>query len=867
MFIIAALCAIQRATLACAEGRSAESVTLSNGLKVIVKEEPYGGLVALELWVGVGSADEEPGQAGIAHVVEHILFRGSSAETETKFAAQIESLGGRMNAFTSRDQTVFHVVLPAPQLNHVLKFLAQMIQLSAPEKAQLTKEIQVVLQEWRQGQDDPGSRATVSLFKLVYGDHPYGRPVLGTPKTLKRITWSEVSHFYNSWYAANNMTLVVAGNVTAASVKREIERLFASIRQSPLPPRDRPALTVQSQPRRDLIKTSARQGRLLLGFPIPPGADPQNLPLDLLAFILGNGESSRLARSVKIEQGLVNSISASASTRKGPGIFIVRAETEAGKALDALRAILAEVYRLQEQSVEPAELSRALANFQRFFVESKETVQKHARQLGRFQRRYGTPNYEASYMNALRTISPEALKSAAQQFLTFDKLSVSLVIPEGSSVELDDLQLEKMSLEAHGKFRAPAPPAQDRIVKAILENGLRIVIQETPTRPLVAIHAAAPGGLAAEDGRNNGIHNFIISMLTKGSARFTGSRLTNDVERLAGTMSGSMSPSAVKFSATFPEQELFQGLELFFDALFHSSFPEESLEKTREEILRRIKNDEERLRAKATRLFYQSLFAVHPYRQSPLGRHDVIARISRQELLNRYHELFSPDRTVLAIVGRVNGEQLLRHIRERLTSLTRHGSPFRTPEMESPPEEKRVEKQTVRTHQSHLVLGFLGPTQREADYFPMKVAEAILSHIGGRLFRALRDERGLAYAVRAFTLENPLQGAFAVYAATDPARVDETKEDLLAELRKLQQVEVSENELRRAKNYLLGSHEIRRQTNSAKASDLALNELFGLSPDPQAYRQGIQRVTAANVQSFARKYLVLDRYTLAVLGP
>jgi zinc protease len=867
IFLIAVLSSLGNVALAFAEGRPAESMTLANGLKVVLKDEPYGSLVALELWIGAGSADEEPGQAGIAHVVEHILFRGSSADTGTKLAGQMEGLGARMNAFTARDQTVFHVVLPAPQLYKGLRFLAQMIQLPVPEQARFSKEIQVVLQEWEKGQDDPRARATVSLFKLVYGGHPYGRPVLGTPATLKQLTWHDVSRFYQSWYMANNMTLVVVGNFSSAPVKSEIEHLFSLIPQAPLPPRKRPVLTVQSRPRISVINTSARQARLLLGFPIPPGSDPQTLPLDLLAFILGRGETSRLAQSVKIERGLVNAISASASTRKGPGIFIVRAETEPGKILDALRAILGEVYRLREQPVEPSELSRAMANFHRFFVESKETVQRHARRLGRFQRRYGTPNYEASYLSALGAIGPDALSATAQQFLTTDKLSVALVIPEGRAAELDALDLEKMSLEAEIKFSAPATTAQDRVVKAILDNGLRVVIQENSRLPLVAMHAAATGGLAAEDSRNNGIHNFIVSMLTKGTAHFTGSRLAHDVEQLAGTMRGSTTYSAVNFSAIFPEQEQVHGLELFLDALFHSSFPEESLEKTRQEILHRIKNDEERLRSRATRLFYQSLFATHPYRRSLLGRPDIIAGFSRQDLLDRYRELFSPDRTVLAIVGRVNAERVLRRITERLAPLTAHGSQFRAPAVESPPHEKRVEKLTIKAHQTHLVLGFLGPPQGEADYFAMKVTEAILSPIGGRLFRDLRDDKGLAYSVRAFTLESPLQGAFAVYAATEPARFEEMKEGILAELRRLQEVEVPEDEIRRAKTYLLGSYENRRQTDSAKAADLALRELFGSSADPQAYRQGIQGVTPERVQAFARRYFLLNRYTLAVLGP
>ena len=867
VLVISALAIIQCAIPALGGDRPAESVTLSNGLKVILKDEPHGDLVALELWVGAGSADEEPGQAGLAHVVEHTLFRGATSDGGTKFAGQIESLGARMNAFTSRDQTVFHIVLPSHHLHRGLQFLAQMIRLPPPGQAQLPKEVQVVLQEWKQGQDDPGSRGTVALFKSVYGDHPYGRPILGTPETLRQITWRDIRDFYNSWYVANNMNLVVVGNFPAESAKSEIERLFSAIREAPLPPRNRPTLTDQSRPRLNLIQTPVRQAHILLGFPIPPGSDPQTLPLDLLAFILGSGESSRLARSIKIDRGLVNSISAYASTRKGQGIFVVRAEVEPEKVLSALGAILAEVYRLREQPVEPAEWNRALTNFHRVLVESKETVQNYARQLGRFQRRYGTPNYEASYLNALRGINPESLTTIAQKFLKTAKLSASIVVPEGFPLELDDLGLAQISLEAEKQFRPLSRPAEDRVVKAVLENGLRIVIQENSRLPLVSIQATAPGGIAAENARNNGIHNFIISMLTKGTERLTGPRLAHEVEQLAGRMSGSTTHSTVNFSATFPEQELSQGLELFLDALFHSSFPEESLEKTRRDILRRIKNDEERLRARVTRLFYQSLFAVHPYRQSLFGRRDVIASLSRQELLDRYRQLFAPDRTVMAIVGKVNGEQLMRRIRERLSSLKRQGVQLPTPEVESPPDKKRVEKRTVRTHQSHLVLGYLGPSQREPDYFSMKVAEAILSHIGGRLFLALRDERGLAYAIRAFTLENPLQGAFAVYAATDPARVDDTRDGILAELQKLQQVEVSEADLQRAKNFLLGSFEIRRQTNAAMASDLARQELFGPSAEAQAYREGIQGVTAAHVQSFARKYLDLERYTLAVLGP
>ncbi len=851
-----------------AYGRPAESFTLSNGVKVILKDEPYGNLAAVELAVGAGSADEEPAEAGLAHVVEHILFRGSAGASGTKLAGEIEGLGARMNAFTSRDQTVFHVVLPAQQITQGLKLLAQMIHLPKPDQAQLPKEIQVVLQEWKQAQDDPASRATTSLFNLVYGNHPYGRPVLGTPESLKQISWRNVTRFYNLWYVANNMTLIVVGNFAAGLPRGEIERLFSPLRQAPIPPRHRPDLKVQSEPRIEITRTSAIQARLLIGFPIPPAVEPQIPRLDLLAYILGGGESSRLARTVKYEQRLVNAVSASSSPRRGPGVFIVRAETEPRTTDDALKAILREVYRLREQSIEPPELNRTVANFMRFFVESKETVQRHARQLGRFQRRHGTPNYEETYLNTIRAVTPDSLKETAQAFLKSNQLSVALVLPERTGTSLDTSRIQAMGHEIEKSLDTFARRGQDQVVSATLENGLRIVIQEDSKLPLVALHAASKGGLVDENERNNGIHNFIITWLAQGSSQRSSPGFVHEIEELAGTMNGSTGFSAVNFFATFPERELIRGLDLFLGALFRARFSEDSLERTRQDILRRIANDGERVRSKVMRLFYQTLFSAHPYQLPALGQRDVVASISRQELVDRYQRLFSPDRTVVAIVGRVNGEKLLTHIRERLSSFQPHGSKAVAPQRAFPTEETRAQKQNAKTHQAHVVLGFLGPTKREEDYFPMKVTEAILSDMGGRLFKVLRDEKGLAYAAGAFALDDPWQGAFAVYAATDPQKVEEIKQGFLLELGKLQHAEVSEDELSRAKNYLLGNFEIGRQTNRAKAADLALNYLFDLGSDPQKrFRDGIERVTAASVRSFALKYFTLDRYTLAVVGP
>lgn len=845
-----------------------ESFLLPNGLRVITKQDPSSALVALQLSVETGTADEAPEELGLAHVLEHVLFRGSAEEGRTKLAGEVESLGGRINGFTSHDRTVYHMILPASETQNGLKILARLSRLPDLEEPQFQKEIQVVLEEWKQGQDNPNSRVSRELFQNAFRHHPYGRPVIGTPQSLKALTWATLSQFYRRWYTAQNMTVIAVGNFDSEAVKKESANLFSSLPTRGSPVRHRNTEPPQTEPRVAIVRAPARQSHLMIGFPMPDASHQAAPALDFLAFILGRGESSRLAQKVKISGGYVNSISASTFTPKDPGLFLIQAELEPEKTMDALRGVLKEVYRLGQEPVSSSELERARVNFIRTVIENKETVQGQANQLRRFQSLYGNPDYEATYLETIRQLEAEQLKTVAQTYFHSDHLTISLLVPEETPQLPDPQAITRLSRSLRNPSEALQAMRDNGVLKATFGNGLRILILEDRRLPLLTVHAGAIGGLALENQSNNGIHNFIAAMLTQGNPRLTSTQLIYEVEHLGGRLNGSAGNNTINLTGIFPSQNGERGLEIFLETLFHPIFPEAELEKKRREILNRIKNRDERSRAQAFRLFNQTLFRNHPYRFPPAGEREQVLGFRREELAAYYQRLVSPDRVVLTVVGDVDGERLLSYLHGKLSSLPKIPSSFSLPTAENQLDEKREEKKRTKLKQAHLVLGFPAPIRGQPDYFAMKVLEVVLSRIGGRLFLKIRDQEGLAYSVGAFALDDPLQGAFGIYAATDPMNIEKIKEGILRELRRLQDEEVADQELVRAKKYLIGNYLIARQTNLSKAGELTFNELFGFGGDfAERYREGIEKVSAGDVLRFAREYLSLDRYVLTILGP
>ncbi|HEY1100029.1 MAG TPA: pitrilysin family protein, partial [Myxococcota bacterium] len=297
--------------------------TTPSGLTILVLESKAAPVVAVQVWVGVGSADETPEEAGLAHVHEHMLFKGTLKDGVTRrgvgqIAAEIEGAGGEVNAWTSYDQTVYHVVIAKEFFATGLDVLADAVQHSAFDPDELSKELEVILEEIKRGEDSPGSRVSRALFSSAFKAHPYHRPVIGYRDIVAAFKRDNVATFFDAHYRADRLTVVVVGDIDADRAVVDVERAFADAKPGARPLLERAVEPAQQGLRVTGLVDDVEESHLSVGFRGPSLLDARTPAIDVMSVILGTGESSRLTRTIKREQKLVNEVYAYAYTPKDP---------------------------------------------------------------------------------------------------------------------------------------------------------------------------------------------------------------------------------------------------------------------------------------------------------------------------------------------------------------------------------------------------------------------------------------------------------------------------------------------------------------------------------------------------------------------
>lgn len=851
--------------------------SLDNGLRVVIQEDHFAPVVAIQMWVKAGSADETPDVAGAAHVHEHMIFKGTIRRPVGAIAAEIESSGGQINAFTSADHTVYHLILASRYFTTGLDIIADTMHNSAFDPHELSKELQVVMEEWKRGEDSPTSRAATELFRLAYTTHPYGRPVIGFRETIEALNRERVINFYQRWYHPNNMTLVIVGDVDREAARQEVVRLFTPQHAGELPIRPRTPEPPQKGLRLSAVDMNVEEFYLYLSFPIPPVEHKDVFALDLLSYILGGGESSRLVQSLQVDKELVNWISAHAYTPQDAGIFIITAALEQDKTRPALEEILTTLFRCKYNHISAAELARARTNLESDFIYRRETVQGQSRQLGYFLTVFDDPDYERRYLDGLAGVTRQDLLEVAQRYLDPDKISLVLLgsTAEASlptSVEIqalcDRLDRPEVTLTRRGPSAPLATRGNSQVSVNVFNNGVRLLVKEHHGVPVMSIQAVMMGGLLFENESNNGINNFLAGLLTRGSERFSRLELAEAVESMAGSLRGFSGRNSLGLSGSFlTTSRIDNALKLFFDTLLHSTFPTDEVEKRRRELLLALKNREDELSQIAFDLFYSTLFTSHPYRLSILGCEKSVRALDRDALAAYYGTLLNPKQLVVSVVGDVDTTQIVEQFRESLEPLPVSPYTMMLPPPEPRPITERRQHKEVEKQQAHVVLGFQGVSLTHPDRYPLKILDALLSRQGGRLFYEVREQRALAYSVTAFSMDGVAPGVFGIYLGTDPSRVEEAANAAQAELARLREELVSAQELEQAKKYLTGSYEISLQSNAAQSEELAFNELYGLGYDNgRRYLAALNNVTADDLRRVARTYFDPKAETLIIVG-
>ena len=411
--------------------------TLPNGLRVIVKEDRRAPVMVSQVWYRAGSIDEFNGTTGVAHVLEHMMFKGTKNVPAGEFSKRIAAAGGRENAFTSRDHTAYFQQMQKDRLELSMQLEAdRMANLQISDDA-FAKEIQVVMEERRMRTDDnPQAVVYERLMASAYQAHPYQRPIIGWMNDLEQMTAQDARDWYTRWYAPNNATLVVAGDVNANDVLALAKKYFGVLATHLLPvrkPQDEPA---QVGIKRINVKAPAKLPYLVLAYHAPVlrewNKDWAPYALQILGGVLSGNDSARLQKAlVKEQQIAVNVDAGYDAVARGPGMFMLDATPAQGKSVAELElALRREIERIKEEGVSEAELNRVKSQIIAADVFQRDSLFYQAMQLGEYVTAGLPPEALEQRVSKLRAVTSDQVKEVASQYFIDDALTIAVLDPQ-----------------------------------------------------------------------------------------------------------------------------------------------------------------------------------------------------------------------------------------------------------------------------------------------------------------------------------------------------------------------------------------------------------------------------------------------------
>ncbi|HSP80511.1 MAG TPA: pitrilysin family protein, partial [Myxococcaceae bacterium] len=476
---------------------------------------------------------------------------------------------------------------------------------------------------------------------------------------------------------------------------------------------------------------------------------------------------------------------------------------------------------------------------------------------------------------------------AAERYLRFDRATLTGLLPPGAALDSAQAEeiLDRVAREAPAapperrvprkapaardmQVGRPAPAGPSRVVEERLPSGARILVREERAVPLFSLRAVFPGGLRYETPESNGLSTLLSHCLTRGTSSHDAEEISHLIDSYAGSLTGQGGRNSVGLRGEFLSRHFEAGFRLFADCLLHPSFPESEVARERSLLLQDILTREDKPTGVAFDLFSRTLFRTHPYRLSVLGEQASVERMGPEALRDWHAAYMDPSQLTLSVVGDVRTEEVLALANELFGTSGGGARPPPEVKPEPPPESPRTDKRVLARAQAHLVLGFRGARVNDPWRHALEVLSTVLSGQGGRLFVELRDKRSMAYSVSSFSIQGVDAGYFAIYMGTSPEKLEDALAGIRAELTRVRDEPIPEAELARARQHLIGTHEIGLQRNGARASLLALDACYGLGQENFLhYADRVAQVSAEDVREVARRVIDFERSALAVVGP
>jgi len=831
---------------------------LDNGMTVILQENHRAPVVTIQAWVGAGSITEgEHLGSGISHFAEHMLFKGTERRGVGQIGEEVKAAGGFTNAHTGNDKTVYYITFHSDYFDQALDILSDALMNSTFDPQEVEKEREVIIKEIKMNRDDPFRRLYLQANETAFAVHPYRLPVIGYENLFRALTREDLLAYYKRLYVPNNMLFLAVGDFDADEVMPKIREAFSGFERKSVVPEFVPAEPLQRGRRERVEEFDVAVAQSMMGFHGPNLFSPDLYPMDVLAIVLGEGETSRLYKELREKRGIVYSIFAWSATPRDPGMFWILSSYEPENKKAVEQAIWEQIEKIRSEGISEEELEVAKAKVLSSYIFHKETVEGQADDLGSDEFDAHDLQFGKHYVDAIGSVTSDEIVAVINKYFRPENVAITTLVPRGTmAVSKGEGVLEEGRAENDAAIK-----------KYTLANGLTVLLKEDHSTETVAIRLHALGGALSETKANTGITKLVSDVMLKGTTTRSAEDIAWEIESRGGTIGAFSGYNSFGFNVTMLSRDVEVGLEILADVLANPAFSEEEVERERTAALASIKKIEDNIDSSAMKFFRETMFAGHPYGFQPKGTVESVQSLTPEKLKEFYSRVLGASRMVLSVFGDIDKNKVEGIIERDFAQLKSGGNL----KLAGPPDfaaggPKKASK-FMDKEQLAIIIGFPGLDVTDPDRYTVDILNAFLGSQGGKLFQTLRDERGLGYSVGAFNILGIDPGAFVLYIFTEPEKREEAIAGMFEVIKDLRENGISAEELQRTKTEVMGQHAIGNQTNGELATEVAFDELYGLGyANYEQYDAKTRAVTREDVKRVASKLFDLDNYTIVTVG-
>jgi len=837
----------------CAPLNAQDSVILDNGLRAIVKEDHRNPLVVISIFIDSGSASEgEYSGTGISHLIEHMLFKGTRKYPAGAIEDILNRYGGSIEGYTSYDYTGYSVTILKDHLDIAVDVLKEMISEPVFDQGEMKKEMSVIEREMDMNRDNPARRISRMTFETAFLKHPYRLPPIGYKENFKKLSRPDLIKFFKAAYTPEKITIAVVGDIDRQDVLGKIAVSFGKLPRGNNTIIAKPEEPPQAIERLLEERADIDGAYMNISFHSMDLLNSDLYAMDLLSFILGQGESSVLNENLRMKNRLVLSVSAYNYTPKDPGLFVVSSILKEENINKAMDAVLSQIENLKQNSISEYDLQKAKNNFIADYVYRKETIESQANDMAQSQILTGSPDFYREYIENIKSVKAEDIKQVAAKYLNAQNMVVTVLSKSGNALKRkNESGLEKKSMD---------------IKKISLSNNIPVIMSENHSLPIIAVSIVFKGGLRAENEDNNGMSMLTSRMLLDGTDSMSRSDMAKFYESRAIALNAYSGNNSIGINLTCLKEHIEDALKLASDICTSSSFPDEEFKREKNEIQEAIKMQDNEIMNHGHRLLKELLFKTHPYRFQTIGTGSSVDKITKDAVKDFYKSVVSPENIAIGVSGDFKSEEIMNLIEKYFSKITLNKPVFPNPQKEPAIEKIRESTVNVDKDQSLILIGFSGIGIYDKDRYVVEILANILSSPSGVLFKNIREENGLTYAVGAFNVLGIDPGYLAVYALTSKENIQKTRSRILKELDLLAKNSVKKGDIEKSENYLKAMRKVNMQTNSSFIFSVAMDELYGLGyNDYKNFDKSIDAVTVEDVKRVAKRILTLDKCAVLIL--